>query len=102
MIKWLINACPFAPGIAKPASIPRPNLPRFSLRARVLNWKTITLGLAMVTMMAMYIYNYPYLEFSGKPFLFEDFYFLKMSMYTYVASMVGHFIREYKKKQRKN
>lgn len=100
MIKWLINACPFAPGVAKPASMPGPKLQRFSLREKVFNWKTMILGLSMGTMMVMYIYNYPHLEFSGKPFLFEELYFLKMSMYGYVASMVGFYIREYKKKQR--
>jgi hypothetical protein len=100
MIKWLFNACPFAPGVAKPVSMPRPDIPRLSLWNRVVNRKNLVLGLSMVTLMLMYIYNYPSLDFSGMPLLFEDYYFVKMSMYGYVASMIGYYIREYKKKQR--
>ena len=102
MIKWLINACPFAPGVAKPVSMPRPDLPRLSLRSRVFNWKNTVLALSFMTLVLMYIYNYPQLEYSGMPLLFEDYYFVKMSLYGYAASMIGFYIREHKKKQRQN
>ena len=102
MIKWLINACPFAPGMAKPVSMPGPKVPRFALKNKVVNRKTIFLVLSFVSLTLLYSYNYPSLNYSGMPLLFEDSYFLKLSIYSYIASMVGHFIREYKKKLRNN
>ena len=102
MIEGIINACPFAPGVTKPDSIPSPNVPRLSIRNKVINRKTIVLVLSLVSLTLLYSHNYPALNYSGKPLLFEDYYFIKLSMYSYVATMVGYFIREYKKKQRKN
>ncbi len=100
MIKWIMNACPFAPGLAKPASMPGPKLPRLSLRNKVVNRKTVILVLSLVSLTLLYSYNYPELNYSGKPLLFEDMYFIKLSLYTYVTSMVGYFIREHKRKRK--
>lgn len=101
MIKWLINACPFAPGVVKPASMQAPKLPRLTLRNKMVNRKSVILVLSLVSLTLLYSYNYPALNYSGTPILFEDSYFIKLSLYSYVASMVGHFIKEYKRNQKK-
>jgi threonine/homoserine/homoserine lactone efflux protein len=100
MIKWIVNACPFAPGVAKPASMRGPSLPKISLWNKMVNRKTIILVLSFVSLTLLYSYNYPALNYSGKSLLFEDMFFIKLSLYTYITSMVGYYIREYKRKQR--
>ena len=100
MIKWIVNACPFAPGVAKPAIMPGPNLPKVSLWNKMVNRKTIILVLSLVSLTLLYSHNYPALNYSGKPLLFEDMYFVKLSLYTYVSSMIGYYIREHKRKQK--
>lgn len=98
MIKWWVNACPFAPGEVKPASIPEPNVPRRSIREKIVNRRSIILVLSFVSLTLLYSYCYPALKYSGKPLLFEDFYFIKLSLYSYVATMIGYYVREYKRK----
>ena len=66
----------------------------------MVNRKAIILVLSLVSLTLLYSHNYPALNYSGTPLLFEDMYFIKMSLYTYITSMVGYFIREYKRKQR--
>lgn len=100
MIKWIVNACPFAPGVVKPASMPAPKLPTITTWNKVVNRKTIVLVLSFVALTLLYSYNYPALNYSGKPLLFEDAYFIKLSIYSYVTSMIGYFIREHKRKQK--
>jgi hypothetical protein len=102
MTKWIANACPFAPGVSKPASMPGPKLSKVSLWNKMVNKKTIILVLSLVSLTLLYSYNYPSLNYSGTPLLFEDMYFIKLSLYTYITSMVGYFIRDYKRKQRQD
>jgi hypothetical protein len=80
--------------------MPGPKLPKFALRNKVVNRKAIILVLSFVSLTLLYSYNYPSLNYSGTPLLFEDTYFIKLSIYSYIASMAGYFIREYKKKLR--
>ncbi len=100
MIKWIINACPFAPGVAKPASMDTPSLPRLMMRKRLVNWKSSLLVLSFVSLVLLYRHSYPSLNYSGTPFLFEDSFFIKMSIYTYVTSMLGFFIKKYRSRNR--
>ena len=100
MIKWVINACPFAPGTAKPASMATPSLPRLTMRKRLVTWKSTILVLSFVSLVLLYNYSYPSLNFSGKPLLFEDWFFIKMSLYTYVTGMLGFFIKKYRRGKR--
>jgi len=45
-------------------------------------------------------HSYPSLNYSGTPFLFEDGFFIRMSLYTYVSSMLGFFINKYRRDKR--
>ena len=100
MIEWITNACPFAPGVAKPGSMAAPFTPRLTMRRRLVNWKSGLLVLSFVSLVLLYSYSYPSLNYSGTPFLFEDGYFIRMSLYTYVSSMLGFFIKKYRRGKR--
>ncbi len=100
MIKWIINACPFAPGVAKPASMATPSVPGLTMRRRLVNRKSSILVLSFVSLTLLYSHSYPSLNFSGTPFLFEDGFFIKMSIYTYVTSMLGYYLKEYKRRNK--
>jgi hypothetical protein len=99
MIKWIVNACPFAPGVAKPASMAAPSVPRLTMRRRLVSWKSTVLVLSFVSLTLLYSYSYPSLNYSGIPVLFQDGFFIKMSVYTYVTSMLGFYIKEYRRKR---
>ncbi len=96
MIKWIVNACPFAPGVAKPESMVTPEMPRFTLRNRLVNRKSIFLVLSFMGLALVYGHSYPSLNYPGTPFMYEESYFLKMSLYTYVYGMLGFFIKKYR------
>lgn len=96
MINWIVNACPYAPGVAKPESMARPSLPTLMLRRRLINWRSCLLLISFVGLVLLYGYSYPSLDFSGTPFLFEDGFFIKMSLISYVTSMLGFFIKKYR------
>ncbi len=97
MIKWIVNACPFAPGAVKPASMAVPGAPRLAMGKRLVNRKSTFLVLSFVSLVLLYGYSYPSLDYPGTPFPYEDGYFLRMSIYTYVASMLGFFIKKYRR-----
>ena len=97
MIKWVTNACPFAPGAVKPTSMAGPRMPQLNIWKRLVNWKSTVLVLSFVSLVLLYSYSYPSLNYSGTPFLYEEGYFLKMSIYTYVTSMLGSFVKKYRR-----
>ncbi|MFA9437928.1 MAG: hypothetical protein ACEROO_12585, partial [Candidatus Bathyarchaeota archaeon] len=86
----MVNACPFAPGVAKPESMAAPSTRRLTMR-RLVNWKSGLLVLSFVSLVLLYSHSYPSLNYSGTPFLFEDGFFIRMSLYTYASSMLGFF-----------
>lgn len=96
MIKWIVKACPFAPGAVKPASIAVPRAPRLAM-GRLVNRKSTFLVLSFVGLLLVYGYSYPSLNYPGTPFLYEESYFLKMSLYTYMSGMLGFFIKKYRR-----
>ena len=100
MIKWLTYACPFAPGAAKPESMVSPSFPRLTLRRRLVNRKSGLLVLSFVSLVLLYGYCYPSMSYSGTPFLFEDDFFIRMSLYSYVTSMLGFYIKKYRRGKR--
>ena len=99
VIEWVVNACPFAPGAAKPSSMTTPSRPKVSMRKRLVNRKSIVLVLSFVSLVLLYSHSYSSLNYSGTAFLFEGGFFIKMSLYTYVTSMLGFFIKEYKRRK---
>lgn len=92
------RACPFAPGLAKPDSIPGPRRPRAQLRRRLVNRRSVALVLSLAGLVLLYGYSYPWLEHPRGALLFEDDYLVKLSVYSYVASMLGFFIRRYRRR----
>jgi len=102
MIKWIVNACPFAPGVTKPASMTVPSPTELPMRKRLVTLKSSVLVLSFVSLTLLYSYSYPSLNYSGIPVLFQDWFFIKMSIYTYVTSMLGFFIKKYKHGKRGN
>ncbi len=98
MIKWIVNACPFAPGVAKPASMAVPSPMGLTMRRRRVTWKSSVLVLSFVSLMLLYSHSYPSLNYSGTPVLFQDWFFIKMSIYTYATSMLGFFIKKYRRR----
>ena len=95
----MVNACPFATGVAKPESMAAPSTPRLTM-SRLVNWKSGLLVLSFVSLILLYSHSYPSLNYSGTPFLFEDGFFIRMSLYTYVSSMLGFFIKKYRRDKR--
>ena len=94
MIKWIVNACPFAPGAVKPASMA---VPRLAVGKGLVNRKSAFLALLFVGLVLLYGYSYPSLNYSVTPFPYDDGYFLRMSLYTYAVSMLGFFIKKYRR-----
>jgi hypothetical protein len=92
------NACPFAPEAVKPVSIQSPR-DRASVLKRFLNRKKLILLLSIVALTIVYSLNYSSLTWGGSSVLFQDWYIVKMSFYTYISGMVAHFIREYRIKK---
>ncbi len=101
MVEWIIIACPSAPGITKPASMDTRSIFKRT-RRRLVNRKSIVLVLSFVSLILLYSYSYPSLNYSGTPFLFEDDFFIRMSLYTYVTSMLGFYIKKYKCRNRQD
>jgi hypothetical protein len=93
------NACPYAPGELKPESMPGPANNRGVLR-RLRNGKTIALLFSIFALTLLYGYSYPSLNWGGSPVLFQDWYVVKMSIYTYLISMITYYFREYRTKNR--
>jgi len=72
-------------------------MPQLNIWKRLVNWKSTVLVLSFVSLVLLYSYSYPSLNYSGTPFLYEEGYFLKMSIYTYVTSMLGFFVKKYRR-----
>jgi hypothetical protein len=98
MIKWIVNACPFAPGAVKPATMEVPSQVGLTMRRRRVTWKSSVLVLSFLSLVLLYSHSYPSLNYSGIPVLFQDWFFIKMSIYTYVTSMLGFFIKKYRRR----
>jgi hypothetical protein len=98
MIKCIVNACPFAPGAVKPASMAVPRTSGLAVWKRLVNRKSTFLVLSFVSLMLLYGYSYPSRHYPGTPFMYEESYFLKMSLYTYVSGMLGFYIKKYKRR----
>lgn len=93
------NACPFAPGEVKPKSIPV-NSSQDGLFKRITDGKLVLLVLSLVVLTLVYSHSYSDLNWEGSSVLFNDWYIVKMSFYTYFTSLISFFIREYRRKQR--
>ncbi len=93
------NACPFAPGEVKPRSIPV-NSNHEGLLNRITNGKLIVLVLSLVGLTLVYSHSYSDLNWEGSSVLFNDWYIVKMSLYTYLTSLISFFIREHRRNQR--
>ena len=86
--------------MAKPESMAAPSMPRLTMRSRLVNWKSSLLVLSFVSLVLLYSHSYRSLNYSGTPFLFEDGFFIRMSLYTYVTSMLGFFFKKYRSGKR--
>lgn len=93
------NACPYAPGVVKPESIPGPREQSGRVK-RHLNGKLFLLVASLIALTLLYHYSYPSLNWGGSPVLFQDWYIVKMSLYTYVTGMITYYIREYRLKKK--
>ena len=92
------NACPFAPGEVKP------KLMRNALKRegffRIGNLKLLLLMGSVLCLTILYSYSYSSLNWERSPFLFQDWYIVKMSIYTYLMGMITYYIRVYQKQKR--
>ena len=96
MIKY---ACPFAPGAVKPESI-RVHRDQPSLLKRILNKKTLFMILSLLALTILYSRSYSSLNWGGSPVLFQDWYIVKLSFYSYLSGMITYYFREYRNKKR--
>jgi hypothetical protein len=92
------NACPFAPGEVKPDSIPTSSNNQAVLK-RVLNKRNFLLVLSLVFLTVLYTLSYSNLKWEGSSVLYQDWYIVKMSFYTYAMSLISFFIRENRRKK---
>jgi len=93
------NACPFPPGAVKPESIHGPR-DQSSLLKRILNKKTLFLIVSMIAVTILYSRSYSSFNWGGSPVLFQDWYIVKMSFYTYISGMITYYFREYRHKKK--
>jgi hypothetical protein len=93
------NACQFPPGEVKPESIHGPR-DQSSLLKRILNKKILVLLASLLALIIVYSRNYSSLNWGGSPVLFQDWYIVKMSFYTYISGMITYYFREYRPKKK--
>ena len=93
------NACPYAPGAIKPDSMPRPQ-GQISILRKLFNGKFLLMLLSIVALTLLYSHSYPVLNWGGSPVLFQDWYIVKMSIYTYVSGMIAYYFREQRRKNK--
>ena len=97
---WPANACPFPPGEPKPDAMeaaPRRRQPRALLGRRLL-----TLALALIALVSLYVYRSPAMSPNAKPLLYQENFAIRLSLYTYASVMLTHFIRRYRGRSREN
>jgi hypothetical protein len=93
------NACPYPPGERKPKTMPPPIAGNGQMK-NLYTLKNLIIILCFLTLILIYTQNYHMLDQSNKPVLFQDWYTIKMSIYTYTSIMLTHFIRQHKRKQK--
>jgi len=93
------NACPYAPGEVKP-EVMKSAIRRDVSLMRLKNVKLLALLGSVLALTLLYRYSYPSLNWGGSPVLFQDWYIVKMSLYTYLLGMITHYIRRYQKQNR--
>jgi len=93
------HACPFPPGVVKPESIQGPR-DQSNLLKRILNKKTLFLIVSLIAVTILYSRSYSSLNWGGSPVLFQDWYIVKMSFYTYISGMITYYFREYRNKKK--
>jgi len=91
------NACPFAPGEVKPESI-KGLKNQSSLLKHVLNKKTLVLIGSLIALIILYSRSYSSFNWDGSRVLFQDWYIVKMSFYTYLSGMITYYFKEYRQK----
>lgn len=92
------NACPFAPGEIKPESIATPSNNQGVLK-RIMNSRNLLLVLSLIFLTVLYTMSYSDLKWEGSSILYQDWYIVKMSFYTYAMSLISFFIRENRRKK---
>jgi hypothetical protein len=95
------NACPFAPGVAKPESM-QSTLSKGSLMGKIRIGKVLILLGSIIALTLLYRYSYPSLNWGGSSVLFQDWYIVKMSIYTYLLGMITYYLKGYQKQKRVN
>lgn len=93
------NACPFAPGEAKPEVIPNSVNHRRVLGGLV-NKKTLLLVVSLIVLTILYSMSYSDLNLQGSGVLYQDWYIVKMSFYSYIMSIFAFVIRENRRKNK--
>ena len=93
------NACQYPPGAVKPESIQGPRN-QSDLLKKILNKKTLLLVVSLLALTILYSQNYSSLNWGGSPVLFQDWYIVKMSFYTYISGMITYYFREYRRKKK--
>jgi hypothetical protein len=93
------NACPYAPGAVKPESMPSA-IVKGGWTVRIRNGKLLVLLFSILALTLLYGFSYSSLNWSGSPVLFQDGYVVKMSVYTYLLSMITYYFRGYRQKKR--
>ena len=93
------NACQFPPGATKPESIQGPR-DQSNLLKKVLNIRILFLIVSLLALTVLYSRNYSSLNWGGSPVLFQDWYIVKMSFYTYISGMITYYFREHRHKKK--
>ena len=95
------NACPYAPGEVKP-EVMQSALRQEVFWVRFKNVKLLALLGSVLALTLMYSFSYPSLNWGGSPVLFQDWYIVKMSLYTYLLGMITYYFRAQAHQQKKN
>lgn len=93
------NACPYAPDAVKPESIPGPRN-QSNILKKILNKKSALLIASLLALTVLYTRNYSSLHWEGSPVLFQDWYIVKLSLYSYLTGMITYFVRKYRKERK--
>lgn len=92
----IVRACPFPPGAPKPKTMSAPDRPWLSLMKKKLGTRGILVITGLVSMVFLYTHAYSNMNFTGKPIIFEDNFFLLLSFYSYLSSIAIFFVKKHR------
>jgi hypothetical protein len=70
--------------------------------AALFNRRTLALTLAFIALMTLYVHSSWAMSPNAKPLLYQEYFVIQLSIYTYATVTFTHFMRRYRGRSREN